>query len=174
MGSEKHTEVQVQGRTFQLFKMNALDARRADLKVLRLLAPLLGALDSVEKTESKPVEGESTEGLEPVAEIKFEKVIPYLDRALTALPEDEFDALVKSMLKTVSCGSDFLSTDLAIDKALGDLGPLAMYELIFEIARFNKFLPFALLASGGLTSGVLGSLLPGAKLGKVNLDRLVS
>ena len=180
--------VNVEGRNFQLLPMPLLEAMKWDRKVGVILAPLLGALDALESTKSKPsvapTTDSSTEEVDlfaddaPVASEEdagpqitgFVKVAECLQRALTTLPDSEVSALTRGMLARVTYIPDagqpiLLNNDRGIDTAFEGLGPISIYKLMYEVARFNKFSPFALAGNGSSTAGILGSLVPGLSRG---------
>lgn len=191
--------VTVDGLEFQLLKMPLLEARTCDAKIARILVPLLGALDAFgnSKGDDAPVEsdpGKSAlaalpEGVTaeppeaPAAEdstddIKdFSLVAQSIQRALSSLPDSVMDALMKSMLSRVTClncedGPLVLNNSHNIDKAFDGLGPVSLYKLIYEVARFNKFTPFVLAGAGDATGGILASLVPGGIRKGLSLARL--
>ena len=189
-------QVTIDGVSFQLMPMPLLEARKWDAKILMILAPLLGALDALGSAPAKeaddlPMEALAAElvpeeGAEPqtaeqeqAAETPadFAKIAVCFQKALSALSDEVMSAMVRGMFARVSCipveGAPFpLNTDRAVDQALGDCGPLSIYKLMFEVAKFNKFTPFALAAVGGETGNILASLVPAAARKGLQLGRL--
>ena len=79
--------------------------------------------------------------------------------ALASLPDHEFDALLVGMCSSVSThiegkGNCTLITGDLIDAALESTSQ--MYKLMYEVARFNKFLPFGLVGAGDATPATAG------------------
>lgn len=196
-------QVTVDGISFQLLPMPLMEARKWDAKVLMVLAPLLGALDafgpSKAKKTSKTEEAEGDEpaidaelapDAEPVDEadesekpaeddtpVDFAKLTACFQKALSALPDETMNALVRGMFARVTClpleGSPFvINTDKNVDAAFEGCGPISMYKLMFEVARFNKFTPFAVAGAGTETGGILASLVPAGARKGLNLARL--
>jgi hypothetical protein len=191
--------VEIDGLEFQINKMPLMESRVLDLKVLRLLAPLVGALDAIKSASSdgkpalslEPSEaefdpesiGQSEPSSDPEAEdnVEWSKVGACFQKALTALPDAEFTGLCRAMLARVVCippgeAPILLTSDKAIDAAFAfaDSPIAALYKALFEVARFNKFTPFALFAGGHSIGAILGSFgLSKGKAKGVKLDRLV-
>ena len=186
--------VNVEGVNFQILPMPLMESRKWDAKILMVLTPLLGALDAFE--EKPKVE----EGAEPTAEIgtegdlpaeapevekpaddveikDFSKISQSLQAALSALPDEVMNTMIRGMFSKVTCidcenGPLVLNCDKNIDIAFEGCGPTALYKLVFEVARFNKFTPFALAGTGDATGGILASLVPGGIRKGLSLARL--
>lgn len=184
--------VEIEGMQFQLLPMPCLTARKWDMQVLRLLAPLLGALDGIaggaeekQSPEEPPLEDpdadlaeseEDSAGAISGAEIKFKKVADAIGNALSALSDAQQEALINGLLfyaqrVDVTPGIP-LSNTSNINKAFAGQSPVAIYTLVYHIARYNKFTPFAVLGTGGQIKGILGSLVPKAVQKGIRLDRL--
>ena len=184
--------VDVEGVNFQILPMPLMEARKWDAKILMVLAPLLGALDAFGE---KP-----TEGAEPAVEVgaddvgpvepagskdtsddvnikDFSKISMSLQAALSALPDEAMNTMIRGMFSKVTCiscenGPLVLNCDKNIDIAFEGCGPVALYKLVFEVARFNKFTPFVLAGAGDATGGILASLVPGGIRKGLSLARL--
>ena len=184
--------VDVEGVNFQILPMPLIEARKWDAKILLVLAPLLGALDAFGE---KPAEGtepaaevgaddvgpvEPAEAEKPADDVDikdFSKISTSLQAALSALPDEVMNTMIRGMLSKVTCiscenGPLVLNCDKNIDIAFEGCGPVALYKLVFEVARFNKFTPFALAGAGDATGGILASLVPGGIRKGLSLARL--
>ena len=155
---------------FQLLPMPIMEAWKWDRKILQIIAPLVKALSGM--STSTPVEG-----VEESAELDFDKVSEALSDALTSLTDEQFESLVKGLTRYASridCQIPIpLGTNSGVEKAFADATPIELYKLLFEIARYNKFSPFALAGGGNRIGEILGSFAPSAakKMG-MSLDRL--
>lgn len=137
--SETTKQVTIDGKTFQLARIPALQALRLERQLIRVLAPLLSGLSGIDFSN-------------PEATVDLSALGGGVVRALEALPEHEFLALVGTLLSRVTAvtatnGAVLLDSDDAINSVFTD-GLLTLYKLLLEVARFNKFSPFALLGSG--------------------------
>lgn len=86
-----------------------------------------------------------------------------IQRALSSLSDPDRNALIRSMLKRVTCippgaSAVLLDSDAHIDAAFSGLGPTSLYKLLFHVARVNKFTPFAAAADGSV-GGPVGEVL---------------
>lgn len=155
-------EIEVDGLKFQLHPMSPLEARKWDVRVVRLVAPLLGALDGAKLTEKTAEEDEEKSESEDL-DISFSNVGKAIQEAFNLLSDSDMEAFLKGMFAKVifipdDAPSIPLTTTQAIDKALaGGNGPMTVYKLLYEVAKYNKFTPFALLGGGGATEGIAGS-----------------
>ena len=184
--------VDVEGVNFQILPMPLIEARKWDGKIAMILVPLLGALDAfdekpakvaepaeeIEANDGAPVEPASSKDPSDDVDIKdFSKISMSLQAALSALPDEVMNTMIRGMLSKVTCiscenGPLVLNCDKNIDIAFEGCGPVALYKLVFEVARFNKFTPFVLAGAGGATGGILASLVPGGIRKGLSLARL--
>lgn len=154
------TQIELEGETFQLTPMNLFAARKADAKIMKILAPLIGGLLAAQGGKDLPVG--STE--EP--QISGEALSLALSQALGEI--EETDNLFVELFSTVTwLPSDTEAVKVAtlqldskknIEKAFTFIGagPQTFYRLAFEVARFNKFTPFVLIGGGEATPGTSG------------------
>lgn len=155
---------------FQLLPMPIMEAWKWDRKILQIITPLVKALSGMSTTA--PVEG-----VEESAELDFDKVSEALSDALTSLTDEQFESLVKGLTRyatRIDCQIPIpLGSNSGVEKAFADATPIDLYKLLFEIARYNKFSPFALAGGGNRIGEILGSFAPSAakKMG-MSLDRL--
>ena len=155
-------EVEVKGHKFQLTPLDPFKAKKCDTKIMKVLAPLLAGLMGGSKKGTTP------EGAEPAeAEIDGAMLGQCLAAAIGEL--EESDTLFRDLFSTTvwlpddvqaaGCAQLLLDSQNAITKAFTKIGegPSMFYELAFEIARYNKFTPFAVLGGGEPTPGTSGS-----------------
>jgi hypothetical protein len=149
-------QIELEGETFQLTPMNPFKARKADAKIMKILAPLVGGL----------LAGQG--GDKDVADLNISGDI--LASALVqALGElEETDTLFVELFANVTwLPSDTTAAKVAtlqldslksIEKMLTFVGagPMLFYMLAFEVAKYNKFTPFVLLGGGEATPGTNG------------------
>lgn len=195
--------VEIEGMTFQMLPMPYLTARKLDLQIVKLLTPLLGALDGLVGGDEKPEAlgdsddslGEGADGDEPDGElaeqessdaaddnswmsssIKFDKVAAAIGRALGALSDAQQEKLFVDMMfhvQRIDCTPGIpLTSSVNINRALSGSSLTVQYKLMYHVARYNKFTPFAGLGAGGKTGGILGSLVPSKFKKGLKLDRL--
>lgn len=183
---------------FQLLPMPCLTARKWDFKILQLLAPLVGALDGLHEDkdaapepepEPEPAEdAEAVEGSEDVVgaqerngsglsgTVEFSKIASALIAAMETLSDVQQEQLIAGMffhVQRIDCRPSIaLTTPANINKAFSRQSPSTMYELLYHVARFNKFTPFAVLGTGGRIKGILGSLVPSKIQKGLDLGRL--
>jgi hypothetical protein len=170
--------VEIAGMQFQLIPMPGLTRMKWDFKVLQLIAPLVGALDGMKgAVDDLDDEGKKTDSDDfDMSKMDFAKIAGSLTDALGTLPDEQRESLIKGMLaytQRIDCQPAIaLASNNAIEKAFADESPIAIYELVYQVARYNKFTPFAVLGTGSRIKGILGSFVPsGAKKG-LALDRL--
>lgn len=163
--------VSIGGMEFQLLPMPLLEASKWDRKVLQIIAPLVKALGGMKLDDAQPKEDVA----EASPDVDFSVVSEALQDALQVLPDDQLESFIKGMTRYASridvTPPIALGSNTGLERAFEDANPMDLYKLLFEIARYNKFSPFALTGSGNPISGILGSVLPVAK-GRMNLDRL--
>lgn len=132
----ENKEIVVDEMKFILHPLPAMRAMKLDKRVLTMLVPIFGGLKDV--------------SLESV--IDFEALSKGLSEALQSLSDKEFEILIMDLLSTTV----YLSPNAApaqIDSvqvfdSIFQGRMLTLYKLLFEIMRFNKFSPFAVLGDG--------------------------
>lgn len=167
------TQVVINDKVFHLLPMKVRRAGELERKLLKALAPMLSGLGGVLGLlpELMPLLDKSAPETDASAAMKgmqLRDMLPMLDlnrlalgaqEALSALPDHEFDALICGMFSNVSTsvpnkGNVSLVTGDLIDMAIDSTAE--MYQLMYEVARFNKFLPFGLLGAGDATPATAG------------------
>lgn len=156
---------EIDGINFSIMPMPIMEARKWDFKIARLLVPLLGALDGFKESDEAP---KSEEGEQPAADedksvadsIGMAKVAEAVQKALSTLSDAEVDAMITGMTSRVTAlvpgaAPRLLSERGAMDEVFAGMGPIGIYKLLFEVARYNKFSPFALGGAGSPVAGLL-------------------
>jgi len=139
-------QVTIGDKVFTLNPMKARAAGEFQRKLGKVIIPLLGGIQAMQSVGD-------------LGSLPMDMLTGGLQQALTALPDAEFDTLLLGMCKYVSTtiegkGVCTLHTGDLVDAAIDK--PTDLYILMFEIARYNEFLPFALLGDGSATPGTLG------------------
>ena len=154
-------QVPIDGKVFNLSPMKARKVGELERKLLKSLAPLpagmggvLSLLPDLAKEGDKSLLLQDALGM-----VDLSRVSMGVQDALASLPDHEFDALLVGMCSSVSThiegkGNCTLITGDLIDAALESTSQ--MYKLMYEVARFNKFLPFGLVGAGDATPATAG------------------
>jgi hypothetical protein len=167
--------IEIDGRKFQLHLMDPWDSIGLDVEVAQLCAPMGELLTDLKKAgateqenpagESKSPAGTAVEGQEPgeLTDEELETLFTAFSKLLQGLKPDTFADLLKRLIGGVeyiaSKGPSFAlidATPLQRKQIFGQ-NMIIMYRLMLEVARFNKFLPFALSDIGSLIGGTSGS-----------------
>lgn len=165
------TKITVGEMEFQITPMPLMEQAKYNLKVMRLVAPLISALDGLQKDEDAPAKSKDAP-----TEVQFDKVAGAIGTALEVFSDEEAEAFYVGMLKRVQRVDGQvieLSSIGGINRAFEGTGPTDLYRLLFEVAKFNKFTPFVLAGAGSPIGGILGSFVPpAAKKTGLSLARL--
>ena len=154
-------QVPIDGKVFNLSPMKARKVGELERKLLKALAPLLAGMGGVlSLLPDLAKEGDKSLLLQDaLGMVDLSRVSMGVQDALASLPDHEFDALLVGMCSSVSThiegkGNCTLITGELIDAALESTSQ--MYKLMYEVARFNKFLPFGLVGAGDATPATAG------------------
>lgn len=154
-------QVPIDGKVFNLSPMKARKVGELERKLLKALAPLLAGMGGVlSLLPDLAKEGDKSLLLQDaLGMVDLSRVSMGVQDALASLPDHEFDALLVGMCSSVSThiegkGNCTLITGELIDAALESTSQ--MYRLMYEVARFNKFLPFGLVGAGDATPATAG------------------
>lgn len=159
--------IEIEGREFQLSRMTSRKASKLDIRVMKILAPALGAMDGLTMVQKDAPRPEGAEEGAEVPEsdidfdIKFDKLAGAMASVLGELDSKAYDTLLREMFAevtgtTLKGGALPMDSDKNIDLCMEELPPMAIYRLLYEVARFNKFSPFALAENGSAMSTILG------------------
>lgn len=163
MISEPKT-IELGGRSFTLAPIPLRRAGDLERKLLRIVAPvLIGGLGKIlqgidlkgldKGSKSDADLGKDILGRFLSSNIDLDSFAQSIQDALSVLPDAEFNQLILGMLERVQYhgpeGSEYLNNWDRIDEAFDSTA--GIYLMIFEVARFNKFLPFGLAGTGNST-----------------------
>lgn len=167
-------KIQINGLTFELYKLPMLKRIVLDRKVAKMLLPLSSGIGNLTATDlakvlSPAMSAEDTAVLESELsdKIDLEGITSAIGRVLAELSDAEFKQLVLDLFQTTSCthprhGAVLMDSETALNTVLDDLSPMDVYRLAIEVMRENNFTPFVLSGGGG---GILGTV--GSVVGKV-------
>lgn len=124
---------QIDGISFTILPLQGLKALRLDKKVVSMLLPAFKAIKNVD-TEINLGElfGALSESLDKLSESDLEKFLLDMFSTTTAIPQGQAPTQLDQN---------------GIDKVFVK-NPLAIYKLVWEVAKFNNFTPFALMGGG--------------------------
>lgn len=138
MSASRH-EVKLEGskKKFVLYRLPPRQALKLDKRMSELILCSLGA--------SKSADGS-------VGGLQVESLAGGLGKVLSTLSGDEFIELMTSLLSTTQVvfpdnakqPSIQIDSEENFDKAFEGESPAKVYQLAFEVMRFNEFSPFAL------------------------------
>lgn len=179
--AEQFKKIDINGQSFQLYLIDPFEAVGLDIEVAQLCAPVVEALaaagkgagkeDAKDKAFGAETSGEpGQEGQEPAADEEMsdeeiERMMGAASKLLRGLKPSEFQSLLKRLLDTVEWLDPRSGRAVQIGTSTPDQrrqifgqNLLQMYRLMLEVARFNRFLPFALGDIGSLVEKMNGSL----------------
>ena len=156
------------GQTFTLNPTKPRIVRKWEFKFAKILLPLIGMLKELLPafTSGDDQSSIAERGKEVLATllnmpIDMELITGALTESLDALSDFEFEALMEGMFKNVMWqgpkGNVSLVSGDLIDAAFEDAGTQAMYMLMYEVARYDKYIPFGLMGGGAETATTVGS-----------------
>lgn len=131
--------VVLDGLSFNIQPLPALTAMRLDKKVLTVVLPAISGFKNLSLD----------------AELDLEALSRGISEALGRLPDSDFETLVIDLLACViympkgETPVELTSIQQINAVFCGQI--ILIYKLLFEVMRFNKFSPFALLEGGGLS-----------------------
>lgn len=140
----------IDGMAFQFQPLPAMRALRLDKRVVTLIVPVIGSMKEFSLD----------------AEIPLDQVAQGISTALQGLSDSDFETLVADLLSTVvhqPSGEPPIQLEpQSINKYFqGKL--MTLYKVAFEVMRYNKFSPFALLEGGAAMRQIISSLGPKKK-----------
>lgn len=160
-------DITVGGQNFAIYHTPVRQVLSLQRLLLRIMSPLLGGLGSIISgidVKDLMKDGATNEDAGKVllgalssGNVSLDRLGYSLQNALGALSEAEYEVFLTGMLDRVQWkasreegGAQFLNNFEAIDKAFSD-NPNGVYVVIFEVIKYNKFLPFALTGTGSAT-----------------------
>ena len=140
-------EIEIDGIKFILNSMKALEAMKLDKKLISILLPAFNGL----------------KGLSMDANIDFGAALEGLSNSLLSMKDDEYEKFIRDMFSNVQAikpGSPAMELrELDAINTIFAGSTMTVYKLIWEVAKFNKFLPFELVGGGTGMSGIFTSLM---------------
>lgn len=135
--------VYLAGSEFMLIPIPVFERIQLDLKVARIVAPLLGSLGITSATDLSALMG---------SELQISQLVEGVQKALDSLDESTATNLIRKLLSRVTCvasgKSPFqLDSDSALDAAFSH-DHSQVYALLLEVLKYNKIVPFGLLGTG--------------------------
>jgi len=142
--------ITVDGLKFYLQPMPLMRAARLDKQVIALVLPVLNGLKEISVD----------------AELDLSAITAGISRALADMDGDAFEKFLKDML----VGVQYMENGKAPQDLSGDLMDqvfqgrlMTLYQLLFEVMKFNKFSPFELVGGGNAMNKILSSVKPAQK-----------
>lgn len=132
-------KIELEGMTFNVQPLPAMTAVKLDKKVLTVVLPAISGLKNLSLDSELDLGALSmavSEALGRLPDSEFENLVIDLLSCVIYLPKGDSPVELTSIqqINSVFCGKIVL-----------------IYKLLFEVMRFNKFSPFALLEGGGLS-----------------------
>lgn len=126
----------VEGLEFYTQPLPVMTAMKLDKRVLALILPALDGL----------------KGMKMDDEVDFGSLFPAISDSLVKLPDGEFEDLVLRLLSQTAFLEKGqtpieINDPKVLDKIFGG-ALITLYKVLFEIMRYNKFSPFALMGDG--------------------------
>ena len=132
-------KIELGGLSFMLQPLPALTAMRLDKRVLTVVLPAISGFKNLSLD----------------TELDLGLLSRALSEALGRLPDTDFENLVTDLLSCVvylpKGESPIELTSIQSINAIFCGEIVLIYKLLFEVMRFNKFSPFALLEGGGMS-----------------------
>lgn len=131
-------EIEIDGMQFQLFPMKGMKSFLLEKKIMTMLVPIIGGLKDMD------------------AEVDFKVVSEGIYEALTSLNEIEYKKLVLDLISEIMLiptnpqageGQALQMNESVINNKFSGK-TMVLYKLIIESLKFNKFLPFEMVAGG--------------------------
>jgi hypothetical protein len=135
MATTKKKDVTVDGITLQLRKIEVFKRISLDRKLDALLGPVAGTIMSAV----------GKDGFEANIDMAMTKIAMHL----SSMPESEYMPMVEELLSSVTAivpGKQAVELTRDGMDVLEDYGMTTIYKIIFEVMKWNKFLPFDLAA----------------------------
>lgn len=135
--------VNLNGIAFQISTLPLMTRVRLDLRVARLLAPVLGSIGISGSADIKDI---------LQADLKLDGIAEGIGRALEAIPEAELLQLMRDCLTCVTATAPgaaptLLTSDRDCEEVFAS-DHFVMYQLLLEVLKHNKIVPFGLRSIG--------------------------
>lgn len=138
----------IDGVDFNFLPMDPFVVARLEKKLAPVLLPVIGGLKAL------------TLDADVSDAIDFEVMARGLREAITDLPDNEYELMLKTVLGSVTATAPNLGAELCSQKGaiVFQGNTMLLYKVVVEAMRYNKFIPFALIEGGGAIKGIVSSL----------------
>lgn len=138
----------IDGVDFNFLPMDPYVVARLEKKLAPVLLPVIGGLKAL------------TLDTDVSDAIDFEVMARGLREAITDLPDNEYELMLKTVLGSVTATVPNLGAELCSQKGaiVFQGNTMLLYKVVVEAMRYNKFIPFALIEGGGAIKGIVSSL----------------
>lgn len=138
----------IDGVDFNFLPMDPFVVARLEKKLAPVLLPVIGGLKAL------------TLDADVSDAIDFEVMARGLREAITDLPDNEYELMLKTVLGSVTATVPNLGAELCSQKGaiVFQGNTMLLYKVVVEAMRYNKFIPFALIEGGGAIKGIVSSL----------------
>jgi len=135
-------EIVIDEMKFQLNPLKGFKALKLDKKIVSILMPMIKGIDSLD------------------SDIDFGKAISGLAEALESMKDDDYEKFILDLLSTT-----IYTPAGKVPEVLGQTAidnyfqgcATTLYQLMFEVMKYNKFTPFELVSRVG--TGTLKTLI---------------
>lgn len=136
------------GIEFNFLPMDPFVVARLEKRLAPMLLPFIGGLKALS------LEAELDEAID------FETVARGLREAITQLPDNDYEQMVKTILGSVTAIVPGVGAETCSQKGsiVFQGNTMLLYKVVIEAMRYNKFIPFALIEGGGAIKGIVSSL----------------
>lgn len=127
-------DIEIDGIKFQLSPLKGFTALYLDKKVVTMLAPIIKGFKDLDQ------------------EVNIGEAVDGFGEALDRLGEDEYKKFILSLLSTTIVTVPGKPPETFSESVINEVfagNALVLYQLVFEIMRYNNFTPFALIGKGG-------------------------
>lgn len=133
----------INGIEFQINLLPLMTRVRLDIRVARMIAPVLGSLGIAGTADIKDIMH---------SDIKLDNIADGISRALEALPEHELLSLLRECLACVTAIAPGkpaidLDSERACEEVFAD-NHFTIYQVFFAVLKHNKIVPFGLSGIG--------------------------
>lgn len=150
-------EKEISGYTFTLHPLNPFKAAVLDKKLITLLVPIIAGFKDLDENNLE-------ESLDQM--LDFKAISEGISTALGNMKDADFEYFIKELLKSAIVQTRTNGAHVCTDpkgEEVFEGNVFLIYEVIFEIMRFNKFSPFALAGRGEGIKQMVSSVVPRGK-----------
>lgn len=143
----------IDGVDFNFLPMDPFVVARLEKKLAPVLLPVIGGLKAL-TLDADVSDADVSDAID------FEVMARGLREAITDLPDNEYELMLKTVLGSVTATVPNLGAELCSQKGaiVFQGNTMLLYKVVVEAMRYNKFIPFALIEGGGAIKGIVSSL----------------